>query len=131
LRERKDELEGLADTFLARTAPDKRFSRDAKRVLRAHPYFGNIRELRNVVERAALHAMTPLISPAQITFEQEQPITAASTTLSPADQIEYARITQALERSLGNQTKAAALLGISRRTLVSRLSKFKFLRPRV
>ena len=44
--------------------------------------------------------------------------------------LERARITKALERSGGNQSKAAEALGISRRTLVSRLSEFGLPRPR-
>jgi two-component system, NtrC family, response regulator HydG len=68
LRERRDDIPLLATALLARVAPRRRLtlSPDALQRLAAHPFPGNIRELRNVLERAALLSDGPLIERAQV-----------------------------------------------------------------
>ena len=61
----------------------------------------------------------------------EMPVSVSSPTgPDPPDDSERARILAALEQCAGNQTRAAEQLGISRRTLVSRLSEYNLPRPR-
>jgi DNA-binding NtrC family response regulator len=150
LRARVAEIAPLADAFLAsaaatldRTQPF-RLAPDTLHYLERYAWPGNVRELRNVIERAAMLANGDLILPAdlprRLTEAVDPPVesgsassaaprrataTAASTAASERD-----RIIEALNQSAGNQTRAAKLLGISLRTLVSRLVKYNIPRPR-
>ena len=127
LRERRAEIVPLAASFLRElggtAAP--RLSPDATRWLRDHDWPGNVRELRNAVERAFAHADGA-------TIEREHLDGGGSSSMpSPAAEgSERERIIATLEQCAGNQTKAAALLGISRRTLIYRLDLFGLPRPR-
>jgi len=120
LRERGEDLEGLYAHFLARlgrarSAPPA----DALGRMRRHGWPGNIRELRNVVERAHILAGPDAITDEHIVLED----TGVSTTSATLDLDDNARmlIREALKRADGNKTQAAELLGITRRTLYSRL----------
>jgi two-component system response regulator AtoC len=139
LRDRPDELEPLALRFLAaacerakRRAPT--LSPAALAALRAHPWPGNIRELKNTIERGLL-----LSAAADVIDAEHLSLIAPSTTAgaSPGmagplglDDGERGHILRALHEAAGNQTRAAELLGISRRTLVNRIIEFDIPRPR-
>lgn len=139
LRERRTDIPMLAAAFLERVAPDKRLGDDASRALARSPFWGNVRELRNVVERTALLTRARTITAADIVWDErgaaqdeatsscDDPSTASATSATSA---EAKRIASALARSKGNQTAAAKLLGISRRTLVYKLSALDLPRPR-
>jgi DNA-binding NtrC family response regulator len=141
LRQRADEIEPLARHFLEIGAaaigrrPVPALAPDALEALHAHDWPGNIRELRNVIERALVLSVGPTIrrddlqlatGPAQRVAES----TPAGSTLASGEREERERIVLALERCVGNQTYAAEMLGISRRTLVSRIAKYGIPRPR-
>lgn len=123
LRERRDDIVPLAEAFLARVAPEKSLSAAARKALTRHPYFGNVRELKNVIERSALLAVGDTVDAADLLFGE------AETSL-PSEEPERARVRDALRRAHGNQRAAAELLGISRRTLIHRLDAFGLERPR-
>jgi len=131
------------------------FSSEAMAFIRAHAWPGNVRELKNVVERAVIlcadRSIVPEHLPAGLlrNAHPAQPTAASSSapSLGPASTeakpavapddwqaelktLEKKRLIQALEQCGGNQTRAAELLGVSRRTLVSRLSEFGMTRPR-
>jgi len=101
--------------------------------LRVYHWPGNVRELRNVIERAfILHAGAGEIRPEHLTPELRKVAPAkASERLTPQvaeqglvlDDVERRLIAEAMERSSGNQSKAARLLGVSRDTLRYRLKK--------
>jgi transcriptional regulator with PAS, ATPase and Fis domain len=146
LRERPAELEALVARFVAaacrdldRTAP-LRVSSDALDALHRHDWPGNVRELRNAIERAAVLCSNDTILPEHLPPNLLKPRTTAAmpplVTLGgdglqgEIKSLERQRIVEALERCAGNQSKAADLLGISRRTLVSRMSEFDLPRPR-
>ena len=153
LRERLDELEPLARKLLVeasdahgRTTPPE-LPADAMELLRHHAWPGNIRELRNVLERAVvlcpgdvvtrghIVASIPELKPKLVPVANHEPPTSSPTTGSgiPANEKgveEKRRIEDALERCGGNQSRAAKLLGISRATLVNRLNVYGFPRPR-
>jgi DNA-binding NtrC family response regulator len=138
LRDRKDDIPALAARFLetqrgapaaSPTAPSLSGAVVAK--LHGYSWPGNVRELRNVLERAVILAGRAPISPEHIMI-----VGPATGQGSPADRlrsllgertlpdIERMLIELALEESKGNKSKAAALLGITRRTLYGRLERF-------
>jgi DNA-binding NtrC family response regulator len=159
LRERKDEVLPLAEQFVASaSAPLGRsfaLSEDAKQWLTAHDWPGNIRELRNACERAVLlstgalierHHLTTIDDPAKRPPDQRTRrhatipppfgVTAPTAADMPTQvratvaELEKQRILEALDRCAGNQTRAAEMLGISRRTLINRLDEYGIARPR-
>jgi two-component system response regulator AtoC len=160
LRDRKDEVIPLAEQFIASAAgPMGRsftLSDDAKQWLSSHDWPGNIRELRNACERSVLLATGATIELHHLTITSDDaarrgagPARHRSATIPPpmgimapsaADmptqvratvaELEKQRILEALERCAGNQTRAAEMLGISRRTLINRLDEYGIARPR-
>jgi two-component system response regulator AtoC len=145
LRERPDDLVPLARLFLARAAEGlgrrpPALSAAALDRLRRHPWPGNVRELRNVVERALLLCQGDTIGVDHLGLGAAPPgwrpprPRHLSVVASLPEQSEPGnarqRIIDALDRCAGNQTRAARLLGISRGTLVSRLTEYGLPRPR-
>jgi len=149
LRQRTDEIEDLATSLLEKSASaDGRsappLSPAALSVLQGYDWPGNIRELRNVLERAFLLCDGPLVEPAHLPPEiQTRPDPSTEVVQRDSDSSEDApvdpalladperrRIVEALRQCGGNQTRAAEVLGVSRRTLSSRLSKYRIPRPR-
>ncbi len=143
LRERIGEIEPLAREFIAQTAKKEgrrapELSADALETLRRYSWPGNIRELRNAIERAVLLAGDGPILSEHLALGRPKAAVARAREVAPSvpDLKEERRaaerraILEALERCGGNQTKAAKLLNISRRTLVSRLQEYGLTTPR-
>jgi DNA-binding NtrC family response regulator len=153
LRERQREILPLAERFaesaarqLGREAP--RISEEASELLLGYGWPGNIRELKNVIGRAVVVAegvIGPSALPDALRRSVEHPPPSVpppggADVEPPASQnqslkgqlavLERQRILEALEKCHGNQTAAAELLGMSRRTLVSRLAEYDLPRPR-
>lgn len=128
LRDRPEDVLGIAEQVLGEHYPDSRFTEDAVEAMLACSWPGNIRELRNVVFRAVLQAANANV---EITADDlELPEAAPQLKSSPPlggnlDQVERETILQALEQSGGNQGKAAEALGISRRTLIRKLKIYR------
>jgi two-component system response regulator AtoC len=184
LRQRTSEIPGLARVFaqaacrhIGRAEPPA-LSVETMKLLQQYSWPGNIRELRNVIERAVLlcgdeasitaeHlpvqkmkatfstrmaippevlALTRATAPSppratraasdnewtgQITLDgRDPPPPVAGSMRDEMDAVERRRILDALDQCAGNQTQAAKLLGISRRTLVNRLESYELPRPR-
>lgn len=119
LRSRVEDIAPLACHFLAQHDPSLRFSVGAIAVLERHSWPGNIRELRNVVIRAAVLVLGDEIRaedlPLQQVGEREE------ETHGSLENMERKMIFDALDSTNGHQQKAAAKLGISRRTLSRKL----------
>jgi transcriptional regulator with PAS, ATPase and Fis domain len=146
LRERPQEIEFLVGTFVRAAcrqldrAASLAVSAAAWELLRAHAWPGNVRELRNAIERAVVLCAGDTILPEHLppsVLRTRAPVRPAGERRTDAHDLqgeikslERARIVEALERCAGNQSQAAALLGISRRTLISRLAEFGLPRPR-
>ena len=110
--------------------------------LESYPWPGNVRELKNVIERIAmLYRDEPEVRfahlPPEVRFaKREAPVSvpAGSWCRLPAegvdlDAVEHSFVVQALERTKGNQTAAAKLLGLSRFALRNRIEKFGLRQP--
>jgi two-component system response regulator AtoC len=145
LRDRPGEIRGLAEMFilrasdqLGRSAP--RLSPGALARLERHTWPGNIRELRNVIERAVVlcpggelteeHLPAAGDAPARVPTPLPPTGESAAPLRGEIEALERQRILDMLARCGGNQTEAARQLGISRRTMVSRLGDYGVPRPR-
>jgi len=127
LRERYDDIAPLARYFLAQQDSRLRFSEAALAMLRVHSWPGNIRELRNTVTKAAVLAQGEVIQPSDLLLHPHSNGTAlngGSGTVS-LDGMERRMIFEALEATGGHHQKAAARLGISRRTLTRKLKLYE------
>jgi len=133
LRERKADIPYLVEFFIERYKKDKKVTVDSEvlEILKTYNWPGNIRELENVIERALVLSGKPRISPQDLPVHLTEPSSIARN--QPADNLfsdlsldnlEKRAIQMALQRSGGNQTKAAKLLDIPRHVLLYRLKKF-------
>ncbi len=130
LRERPEDVLPLARRFLARrSGRPKRLSPAAARVLQAYPWPGNARELANAMERAAILSHADVILPEHLPPSIAEHVPGASApneperTVKTISQAEGEAIRAALARTGGNRTRAAELLGISRRALIYKLKR--------
>ena len=176
LRERPSEIPALATHLLAAAAkrarrPAPQIPQEVLRMLVGHGWPGNIRELRNVMERALTLCRADVLTVATVMLDPElpddfdepmntdRPSPFMGNTPSPVSGVgvgaaggggtvtalgigdkgrlmrmdpdtERGLIQQALEQAGGNQSKAADILGISRRTLINRLDEYGMKRPR-
>jgi two-component system, NtrC family, response regulator AtoC len=149
LRERKGEIRRLAEVFVTRAAaamqqPQLRLTAEALTALERHAWPGNVRELRNVIERAAaicgstgepigvahlppaLRGAGPAISapasPPALT-PATHPVSSPEDVRDSVRDFERHRIIEALQKCGGNQTQAAELLGLPRRTLAYKMGR--------
>ena len=132
LRERKEDIPTLVDHFLKMMPKPVEISSVALQMLMAYAWPGNIRELKNTVESAAVIAENGFIEPAQLpskiaggfgpaTMDYKLP-----SSLSLDDrlqEIERSIIIEALTKTGGVQTRATELLGINQRSLWHRIKK--------
>jgi transcriptional regulator with GAF, ATPase, and Fis domain len=135
LRERKDDIARLAEHFLSRMEDADRhlpLSAEVIEVLLAYDYPGNVRELRNIVERAAILACDDALRPSHIVFDEPRRASthgavrharAPATPPRRAGPVTDLAIAQALHDCAGHRGQAAVLLGISERTLYRRLGR--------
>ncbi len=157
LRDRTTEIPALARTFIAEACKQAGFgaqpvlSRESLDWMSKHSWPGNIRELRNAINRAVLLATGGLIQPEHMRTDayaprsgrgsgrvgEPAPVSTPAPVAAPPpivpgdpDEEERQRILAALAACGGNQTRAAKLLGIARRTLTSKLGKLGLPRPR-
>ena len=131
LRERVSEIAELARTFAEAAAQRAQISVPSLSVealtrLEAHDWPGNIRELRNVIERAVVLCGDGPIAVEHLFDEVEVAVVAGSTS---GEKAERGRILDALRECAGNQTRAAKLLGISRKTLGVKMDHYGIARP--
>ncbi len=134
LRDRPEDVLPLAEHFLARAAartgkPARGFDEDVRRQLCAHSFPGNVRELENIVERAVALSRGPMIAmgdlPASFRGRRTQDrLAEALASGLTLDELERQYIEKVLEAEGGNKTRAAARLGLDRRTLYRKLDEY-------
>ncbi len=125
LRERLDDILPLAEFFLYEQNPQGKLSAEAKNALCCHAWPGNIRELRNVMMRAATLATQPLLEPSDLGLNVQSRAALPEVPVGPLEGVERNMIERALTMTGGHQQQAAKLLGISRRTLSRKLKRYE------
>jgi DNA-binding NtrC family response regulator len=141
LRERPGDVPRLVDSVLRRHGvPPEQLTPAALQALERHGWPGNVRELENALERALILAGADPIGPEHLSLagvgRGTAPVPGAAAWV-PAippeglslEVLERELIVQALERSSGNKSQAARLLGLTRRTLYSRMERHGLRRP--
>ena len=127
LRQHKEDIEELCHVFLQEfnEAHGRNISISDEAILCLHHYDfpGNVRELRNLMERASVLCQGPEITPADLPVEinQQVPSSSGFTLSENMAMAERHFLTRALSKSQGNKTEAAKLLGISRKNLWEKL----------
>jgi DNA-binding NtrC family response regulator len=125
LRERSEDIAGLAEFFLWQQNPSVHFSPAAIESLRRSPWLGNVRELRNLVSRALVFARGPCLEPWDLALVAVAPDAKQDNEpVFSLERIEREMIFKALAEANGHHQKAAGLLGISRRTLSRKLKLY-------
>ncbi len=130
LRERPADIIPLARTLLVRVAADLKCSVPkltpaAEQRLRAATWRGNVRELANALERAAILASGEPIDAQHLLLDDTPPPAAPASLVRPLADLEKDAILAALAQTGGNRRKAAELLGIGERTLYDKLKKYE------
>jgi transcriptional regulator with PAS, ATPase and Fis domain len=136
LRDRREDIPLLVASLLATLAVEKRghplaLTPAAERALQRYPWPGNIRELRNVLERAVLHCPGDVIDAADLAFDAALGPSAAAETLETGAQMtleDLARrhIRQVLAASGGDVARAAQILGIPKSSLYQKIKRYGF-----
>ncbi len=128
LNERRKDIPLLAGWFLQQIAPkmNKRISGMTPAFLQAlqqHSWKGNIRELRNVIERAAILTDTDILDTPVLPFDFQQGTGEEASSLKLAD-MEKVHIIRVLAHAKGNKTRAAELMGIGLTTLYNKIKEY-------
>jgi two-component system response regulator HydG len=144
LRERPGDIVALVHHFLARAgSPPDKITPEGYRALAGYPFPGNVRELAHVIERALIIAGSEPVTPDELLFQPaRRGGVPASVGVAAAgfleggfavpeipeaglslEALEKALLLQALDKAKGNKSQAARLLGLTRRTLYSRMEK--------
>ena len=128
LRDRVADILPLSESFLQEIGksfgrPAAALTREARQALLQHEWRGNVRELRNVLERASILCEDGLIDTEHLTLESSTKSFRSDTT--DLGVVERATITKVLRDCRGNKTKAARRLGLSRTQLHGRIRKYR------
>lgn len=132
LRERREDIPLLVRHFASLSAkennlPNVEIASEAMEFLRRLPLPGNVRELKNIVERAIIMSGKSVLTTEDFRLANDilpSSIKPVATTAMTLDEAERQRIVEAMEKYAGNMTQVAATLGISRQALYRRLEKY-------
>lgn len=136
LRERKEDIPKLVEYFL-KAASEKEgksfepLSQDVMGLLTEYTWPGNIRELENSIERAVILGKEPVLRTSDFSMQRniplqqlQQPVVTPSQTPMSLKDIEYKNLVEALNKTSGNVSKTAKMLGLSRDTLYRKMKKY-------
>jgi len=138
LRERREDIPLLAETFIERLSHElgkeiTGITEGGLRILMNYDWPGNVRELENAIERAMVTAKAKMLTEDDCSFVgATRTISVDEWTIPPNMTLEEAEnriISATLQRTRGNITEAAGILGIDRSTLYDRLKKYNIPRP--
>ncbi len=130
LRSRKEDIPDLVQHFLQKYKPGAEITAEAMTVLQRYDWPGNVRELENVIERALIMAGDQPIRPEDLPAQLSSRPSVATDAFDIPDEgidleeVEKRLLFRAIEKAGGNKTRAAQLLGITRRKLYSMLERF-------
>jgi two-component system response regulator HydG len=134
LRERRDDIPLLAESFVAQAAvvrreEPKRLTPDALEALQEYNWPGNVRELENAIERAAILTPGTTIDvaalPERVVTRKAEPLVTERQAANPSlEAIERAYIMWVLQSEGGNKSRTADVLGIDPSTLYRKLSRY-------
>lgn len=137
LRERREDIPLLAAGILRRLNRQMGhkvtgFTTEALQILCNHDFFGNVRELENILERAVIFANEDEIHPDDLDLRgsialhvlDKEEVKADDSKARSLKDVEVDAIIRALHRWEGNRTKASQELGISRRTLINKIAEY-------
>jgi two-component system, NtrC family, response regulator AtoC len=139
LRERKDDIAALAEHFLTSMPEGERhipLSSEVIEKLLGYDYPGNVRELRNIIERGMILACDDILRPDHIVLEGHRVINPLPSTdrdtelhhdhlVKRRGRLTEQVIMQALEKTQGHRSHAARLLGVSERTLYRHIQRLR------
>lgn len=126
LRERKEDIIPYGERFVHRFAKqyDKgtlTLSEAAKRKLREHPWYGNIRELEHAIEKAVIISEGGILTDVHFHFPKKVPM--QESAMETLEDMELVMIRKAIDKCNGNLSAVAAQLGITRQTLYNKMKK--------
>jgi DNA-binding NtrC family response regulator len=131
LRERIADIVPLAEHFLGRASAGKRLSADGAARLIRHAWRGNVRELKNAMERAAVLVRGEFINAADLAFLAESQASQVEIggwldedLPTAVARLEEMLIRRALERSAGNRAEAARMLNVHRQLLYAKMKRY-------
>ncbi len=138
LRERVEDIPALTDHFIAYYAHEmkrevKTISEEALEILMAHPWTGNVRELRNSIERAMILSEGSVILPEHLGLHAPQPGTVSDSRTegglqqaseAAVRQVESRMIRKVLKETEGNKARAAERLQVSYKTLLTKIKDY-------
>jgi len=133
LREREEDILELADYFLEEFGRERglafELSEDARQALQRYTYPGNVRELRNILERISVLAPAPKVQlwdlPVEIRENAGQEEGVEESLAAAVASAERNCIQRALKKAGGNKTESASLLGISRKNLWEKMKHYR------
>jgi DNA-binding NtrC family response regulator len=128
LRERQKDIMALANYFLENlphTGDRRTISKEAQSILTDYPWPGNIRELKSVIGKCALLSESDEIQPDDLPAHMKARHYESPNKSKSLEDIEKEHIINVLAETEGNQTKAAEILGINRKTLYKKIHRYK------
>ena len=134
LRERKEDILPLAGLFLKRYAAKygrnlQGFDEEARKLLLSCPWYGNIRELQHVIEKAAIlsdgdEVKTDALQLAPAHHPEPDRKAQTEEDMQTLDEMERSLIIKAIGKCSGNLSQAAAQLGVTRQTLYNKMKRY-------
>ncbi|HOO59686.1 MAG TPA: sigma-54 dependent transcriptional regulator [Candidatus Mcinerneyibacteriales bacterium] len=127
LRERREDIPLLADHFLRQYGNNrKRLAPDALEMLLRYDFPGNVRELQNIIERVCVLTQGSLITKEDLHFlEPSREEGYGETALIPLKEVEKRHLLRVLRACEGNKSRAAEILGVSRKFIYSKINEYQ------